>query len=74
VASSHTASLLASGGTAINALDGGYRLAFTVALMSVVVGFVLGTVILKTPDPAHERREDDRSDDAISETMVAEVL
>ena len=38
VSTSHTASLLASGSSAIDALDGGYRLAFVVALISVLVG------------------------------------
>ena len=61
VASSHTAALLASGSTAVNALDGGYRLAFTVALASVVIGFCLGTFILKKPDV--NRLEDLQLDD-----------
>ena len=47
VSASHTASLLASGSSAIDALDGGYRLAFTVALISVLVAIVLGAIILK---------------------------
>jgi EmrB/QacA subfamily drug resistance transporter len=74
VATSRTTALVASGSTAINALDGGYRVAFTVALMSVVVGFFLGIFILKRPNPTDEREPLDLADELISETMIAEVL
>ena len=42
VSSSRTATLLAQGSSALDALDGGYRLAFTIALASVVIGIVVG--------------------------------
>ena len=44
VSTSHTASLLASGRSALDALDGGYRLAFVVALISVLLAIVLGSL------------------------------
>ena len=74
VSTSHTASLLASGSSAIDALDGGYRLAFLVALASVLVAIVLGFLILRRPGaqpetpPGRRRqvrgggRDDDRRD------------
>jgi MFS family permease len=75
VSSSHTASLLASGRSMLDALDGGYRLAFTIALASVVVGFALGLVLLKRPGSSPESHEAlDQSEQAASETMIAEVL
>ena len=52
VSSSRTATLLAHGTSALDALDGGYRLAFGIALASVVIGIVLGSVILKRGDRA----------------------
>jgi hypothetical protein len=56
-------------------LDGGYRLAFTIALGSVLVGIVLGFFILKSPGPAGESPPiDGESLEPISETMIAEVL
>ena len=58
VSASHTASLLASGSSAIDALDGGYRLAFIVALVSVLVAIVLGFVVLKRPDAPLRRPRD----------------
>ena len=75
VSSSRTATLLAQGRSVLHALDGGYRLAFTIALCSVLAGIVLGTVILKgrdgQPGPPHV---DDGTGEAQSETMIAEVL
>jgi EmrB/QacA subfamily drug resistance transporter len=75
VSASHTAALLASGRSAVDALDGGYRLAFIVALTSVLVAIALGSVILRrtsaqpdTPPAAAD------SFDAESETMVAEIM
>ena len=51
------ATLLAHGRSAIDALDGGYRLAFTIALSSVLVGIVVGLVILKSaPRPSTRGR------------------
>jgi len=75
VATSHTASLLASGSSTIDALDGGYRLAFVVALVSVLVAIVLGAVILRRPGaPAEGVEAPDDSFDAEAETMIAEIL
>jgi EmrB/QacA subfamily drug resistance transporter len=75
VSTGRTASLLAAGRSATDALDGGYRLAFTIALGSVLVGIVLGFFILKSPGPAGESPPiDGESLEPISETMIAEVL
>jgi len=76
VSSSRTATLIAQGHSVTRALDGGYRLAFTIALGSVVTGIVLGTVILKGRDQGPEDGQpiDATEEEAISETMIAEVL
>ena len=75
VSTSRTATLLAHGRSALDALDGGYRLAFTIALASVLIGIVLGLVILKSKSAPHEHPElVDASETAMAETMVAEVL
>jgi EmrB/QacA subfamily drug resistance transporter len=75
VSSAHTASLLASGKSMLDALDGGYRLAFTIALTSVVVGFALGAVLLKRPGTSpHDSEVAAESERAESEIMIAEVL
>jgi MFS family permease len=75
VSTNRTATLLADGRSALAALDGGYRLAFTIALASVVVGLVLGVVILKRNGaPGEQAEEGDGSEEAASETMIAEVL
>ncbi|HEY5108252.1 MAG TPA: MFS transporter [Acidimicrobiales bacterium] len=75
VATSHTASLLASGSSTIDALDGGYRLAFTVALSSVLVAIVLGALILRRPTAPHEEAPvGDEAFDAEAETMIAEIM
>jgi len=71
VATSHTRSLLASGSSAIDALDGGYRLAFVVALASVLVAIVLGALILRRPDTAPVV---DQAFEAEAETMIAEIM
>jgi MFS family permease len=75
VSSSRTATLLARGTPLPHALDSGYRLAFTIALGSVITGILLGFLILKAKTTPHEHTESlDRSEEAISETMIAEVL
>ncbi len=75
VSTSRTATLLARGRAVPEALDGGYRLAFFIALISVAVGFVLGVVILKGNSAPPEHTEvGDGSDEAVAETMIAEVL
>jgi MFS family permease len=75
VATSHTASLLASGSSTIDALDGGYRLAFTVALISVLVAIVLGAFILRRPSaPRGEAPVRDEAFEAEAETMIAEIM
>jgi EmrB/QacA subfamily drug resistance transporter len=74
VSTSRTASLIASGKSTIDALDGGYRLAFTIALISVMVGLVLGFFILKKPGDRERPDVVDQSEKAVSETMIAEVL
>ncbi len=75
VSSSRTVTLLAHGSSLSRALDGGYRLAFTIALSSVVIGIATGSVILKSKGSArHEAELLDQSQVAASETMIAEVL
>lgn len=78
VSSSRTATLLAAGSPPRQALDGGYRLAFGVALASVVLGIVLGALILQRgPGPSAgppAGAEPDRSGEAVAETMIAEVM
>ena len=75
VSSGRSATLLAHGSSVLNALDGGYRLAFTIALTSVLLGLVVGSVILKGKSPPDEHQEFvDKSEEAVAETMVAEVL
>jgi uncharacterized membrane-anchored protein YhcB (DUF1043 family) len=50
-------------------------LAFSIALASVVIGIVVGFVILKPRSAPHEHPEAvDASEEAMSETMIAEVL
>lgn len=75
VSASHTASLLASGSSVINALDGGYRLAFLVALISVLLAIVLAALILKPASATPETPAVvDEAFDAESETMIAEIM
>ncbi len=75
VSSSRTATLLADGRAVRDALDGGYRLAFTLALTSVLIGIAVGFVILKKGGTPHESLENvDESEELMSETMIAEVL
>jgi len=75
VSTSHTASLLASGSSTIDALDGGYRLAFIVALISVLVAIVLGAVILRQPSaPPEPPTVVDNSFEAESETLIVEIM
>ncbi len=75
VSSSRTATLLAHGRSVLSALDGGYRLAFGIALASVLTGIVLGLVILKpTSEPDEDPEVVDAAENAIAETMIAEVL
>ncbi len=75
VSASRTASLLASGSSTTDALDGGYRLAFVVALISVLVAIALGAVILKpTSAPPETPATADESFDAEAETMIAEIM
>jgi len=71
VSTAHTASLLKSGSSVIDARDGGYRLAFVVALVSVLAAIVLGFLMIRQPS-AHP--EADESFEAESETMIAEIM
>jgi EmrB/QacA subfamily drug resistance transporter len=70
VSTNRTATLLAAGKSEIDALDGGYRLAFMVAFASVLAAIVLGVVLLRRPsdEQAAETFE------AESETLIAEVM
>ena len=71
ISAGRTASLLASGHSAMDALDGGYRLAFVVALASVLVAIVLGFLIIKRPSAAPVV---DEEFEAESETLIAEIM
>ncbi|MGD0881236.1 MAG: MFS transporter [Acidimicrobiales bacterium] len=71
ISTGHTASLLASGHSAMDALDGGYRLAFVVALASVLVAIVLGFLIIRRSGAAPVA---DQEFEAESETMIAEIM
>jgi EmrB/QacA subfamily drug resistance transporter len=73
VSSSRTAALLAHGNSVRNALDGGYRLAFSIALLSVIAGIVLGSLVLKGGRLSHDQVLDG-TEEPMSETMIAEVL
>jgi MFS family permease len=58
IATSRTTTLLADGHSRVNALDGGYKLAFMAAALSVTAGLVVGLALLRSPkvsdyDPAH---------------------
>ena len=75
VSASHTASLLASGSSAVDALDGGYRLAFVVALASVLVAIVLGAILLRrVGGPPEAGPIVDDTFEAEAETMIAEIM
>jgi EmrB/QacA subfamily drug resistance transporter len=74
VSTSRTASLLAHGSSARDALEGGYRLGFTIALVSVVVGIVVALIVLRKSPPHEQTAPPDREEEAVSETMIAEVL
>jgi MFS family permease len=75
VSSSRTATLLAHGNSVRTALDGGYRLAFAIALTSVLAGIALGSLILKRGGAPHDDPDIvEESEELMSETMIAEVL
>lgn len=75
VSASCTTSLLAAGKSEIDALDGGYRLAFMVALGSVLVAIVLGAVLLRHPSAATSAEiAAEETFEAESETMIAEIM
>ena len=75
VSAGHTTSLLASGRSAVDALDGGYRLAFIVALVSVLVAMVLGALILRRPSaPPGAPPVVDELFEAEAETLIVEIM
>jgi EmrB/QacA subfamily drug resistance transporter len=74
VSTSRTATLLASGHSVLDSLDGGYRLAFVIALAAVVVGIALGCVILKSPPVPAEEPAAAGSEEAMADTMIAEAI
>ena len=75
VSASHTASLLAAGHSVASALEGGYRLAFVVAMASVLLAVILAAVLLKRPSEGAERSAaEDDAFDAESETLIVEVM
>jgi EmrB/QacA subfamily drug resistance transporter len=71
ISTSRTASLLHSGSSVIDALDGGYRLAFVVALASVLVAIALGFLLIKQPSAPPVANE---AFEAESEAMIAEIM
>jgi EmrB/QacA subfamily drug resistance transporter len=80
VSSNRTTTLLHQGKSTLNALDGGYQLAFIIALGSVLLGIVIGWFILKggRGEEDHPEATDESearlAEAAVSETMIAEVL
>jgi EmrB/QacA subfamily drug resistance transporter len=75
VSTSHTASLLASGKSTVDALEGGYHLAFVVALTSVLVAIVLGSFVLRRAEASPGRPPvPDESFEVEAETLIAEVM
>jgi EmrB/QacA subfamily drug resistance transporter len=74
VATSRTSSLLAAGHSITDALDGGYRLAFGIALGSVVLGIVVGFILLKNPEGHEKWQGGAESLEPIAETVIAEVI
>ena len=75
VSTNRTASLLAAGRSEITALDGGYRLAFMVALASVLTAIVLGILLLKQPsESTSDEITGEDTFEAESETMIAEIM
>jgi EmrB/QacA subfamily drug resistance transporter len=75
VSANRTTALLAEGKSEINALDGGYRLAFMVALASVLLAILLGMLLLKRPTgETATSAAGDETFEAESETMIAEVM
>lgn len=69
VASTRTTTLLAQGHTQLSALDGGYKLAFSVAAGCVIAAVFLALVVLRSPagpegreDPAHLLAEETPED------------
>jgi len=75
VASGQTTSLVASGHSTIDALFGGYHLAFIVALASVLVGIVVAGTFLRRPsDQTATAVTGSPTFDAEAETMIVEIL
>jgi EmrB/QacA subfamily drug resistance transporter len=70
VSTNRTATLLAAGRSVVDALDGGYRIAFMVAFASVLAAIVLGVVLLRRPSDEHAAE----TFEAESETLIAEVM
>jgi hypothetical protein len=75
VSTSRTASLVAAGRSTIDALFGGYHLAFIVAMASVVLAIILGILLLKRPSgESGNTASSDETFEAESETMIAEIM
>ena len=75
ISASHTASLVASGHSIIDAEFGGYHLAFAVALASVVLALICGAILLRRPSPTLEASASDgETFDAESETLIVEIM
>jgi hypothetical protein len=55
----------------VDALDGGYRLAFLVALISVLIAIVLGVILIRQPTTSPV---EDEAFEAESEAMIAEIM
>ena len=75
VSTNRTTSLIASGASEVNALDGGYRLAFMVALGSVIAAIILGVTLLKRPDgESVASAVHDGTFEAEAETLIVEIM
>ena len=75
VSTNRTTSLIASGASEVNALDGGYRLAFMVAFGSVIAAIILGVTLLKRPDgESVASAVHDGTFEAEAETLIVEIM
>jgi MFS family permease len=65
IATDRTNSLAASGHSAIDALSGGYHLAFLIAAGAAAIGVAIAVLVLRSPKPELQAVEDEREAGAI---------
>jgi EmrB/QacA subfamily drug resistance transporter len=73
IATDHTKSLAASGDSLLNALVGGYHLAYVVAAVCVAVGIVAAFLLLRPPTRALPQELEDAHDAPAGEVPVAQA-